>query len=459
MVDHPSLPEYTPPLPVLEKWIERSCSLPLTFSIKQCGQGGDQYKGPYEPKPKRVLEMFIPHHLRWKRVFLFPGRSSTGLNLLKNSSSGPMAYPELRQIILRNKSWNYSEIEDDAASLVHLLKHAPCLVSININLASPSSRVMTGEDFRRCYVDPIQAAIPWDRLEELSFPTETFTPLRVLEILRRGCPKLRSVTFNVSKGSSDEDEDDDDDHNPYQFQQQHSSARGPEYPLAYHDRLETLRLIPVLVDEPTIILKRATLPKLRDLTLYVPYELHDNREAWKEKGMVDEFKNFIRRSRCALEELHYISISANSLYPPPVLECLSSVSMSLQVLSLQAYNADALMKVLTVRGQRSNGNQVFCPNLHSIKLISWRYGGHGLLADMVESRWNPSSEMRIAKLRSVNVGFTFNDFPFEDQFEPAPDPSLLTGDVQRLQALNRDGWGRKIGLTVYKNNVVTEYVK
>jgi hypothetical protein len=350
-------------------------------------------------------------------------------------------------------------MEDDAAGLVHLLKHAPRLTSININLASPRSAAMTSEDFRSRYLDPIQAAIPWRQLEDLSFPTNTFTPLRVLEILGKECPKLRSVTFNTGKTSDDEDEDDEDDfHNPYQFQQ-HSRSRGPEYPLAYHDHLGTLRLIPSNIDELTIIFKRATLPKLRDLTLYVNYQLHDDEEARQEALMVAEFRNFVRRSRCALEELHYISISANFICPSSILECIASVSASLQVLNLQAYAADALLMELTVRGQHLNRTRVLCPNLRSIKLVSWRYSGGGLLAEMVESRWNPSSEMRVAKLRSVSVGFCFNDFPFEDQFEPPPHASILKGDVDRLQALSNDGSGRKIGLTVYKDNVATELVK
>jgi hypothetical protein len=362
-----------------------------------------------------------------------------------------MHYPELQQIGLHSQLWFDVNVEGDSAGLAYLLNHAPRLVVLSVQLHPLNPyRPLDENDPRRPALDSILAAIPWSQLEELSYLADSFTLLRFLELLGRDCPNLRFGMFRVLKHLEDEHEADDLP-NLHQFQR----TKSVEYPLVSHNHLLALHLLPASIDVPIIILKHTKLPKLRELMLSWLKSSRPHREVWKEKVLADEFEKFVRRSGCALEVLRYHDQSPSfseqeGAFAPPILHCLRSVSTSLRELSVQAYNTDALLEALTltVRG-RPKSNHILCPNLDTIQLTSCTYQGNGLLADMVESQWNPSKELLLEKLWRVNVMFMFGN-PFDGLHGEV--------DVQRLQALSGDGSGRKISLIVAHDRIETKYV-
>jgi hypothetical protein len=443
--------EFTPPLDVVGTWIERSSSAPLTFSVKHCGRWVSQRNLGHNFR--YVLELFTGHHLRWNRVFLDMGRmDQTGLSLL-NHPYRSVHYPELQQISLRSQVWHDDYVEADSVGLVHLLNHAPRLVAVNIDLGAPLCRIrpLVG----RRALDSIHAAIPWHQLEELSFFTQSFTLLRVLEILGRDCPNLRSGSLRIRKDVDNEAEGEEDNvPNPQRFQQLSRTKTG-QYPLVCHNHLLVLHIDiqPAFIDIPIIILKHTNLPKLREMNLPFNPSTH---EGWKEKVLADEFENFVGRSGCELEVFHYHDRSFSEpegAFAPPILHCLRSVSTSLRELSVEAYNTDALLKALTVRGGPES-NHILCPNLDTILLKSCKYEGNGLLADMIESRWNPSNELLVERLQKVHVQFlVFHRYEPEPRFF-----RILTEDIPRLRALSGDGSSRKISLVVCQHENETKYV-
>ncbi|TFK42715.1 hypothetical protein BDQ12DRAFT_289853 [Crucibulum laeve] len=175
-----------------------------------------------------------------------------------------------------------------------------------------------------------------------------------------------------------------------------------------------------------ILFDHSTFPALQALKV-VDLTLEPGAGTWVQSS----FDNFIARSHCALQTLQLLNVLSTEQELIQCLRWTSNSLVELRILDLKgiAIVKDGALELLTVKKNDSGEPLCVCPLLESLKLGSSLSSTDGVLANMVESRWDPRlsrspSSKTVSYLKSIN-------------------PRLDTGnhpeDIKRLDALRGKG--------------------
>ncbi|EDQ99342.1 uncharacterized protein LACBIDRAFT_335096 [Laccaria bicolor S238N-H82] len=371
---------------ILHSWIERSGSSALSFSIEErdsffrssharadqnppiilYGNTNSEY---LESPVASMLDLFIPHHFRWRKVRLRYNRALRGKVRL---ASLPMdtTYPLLEEVYLDESC--YSWAQEDVDRIKSMMVFAPRLHSISW---------LSWESYRTL-------AFPWEQLTHFSLGLDISMSegLGFLAI----CPHLKSLELRHLL---------------------------PMYPvgnddgLFVHNTLERLYLS--TAGNLAALFDQVTLPALKDLSLSEADGVLPTALGMFCRWPQSQFLAFLLRSGCTIKQfiIQECDISAEE-----IAECLAypQISKSLGSLSIREDHekhlcvTDEVLRQLTytppviylekVLGSGDdqlveNTPEVICPNLTTIKLWGCISAQDGKVADMVESRWLSRTEL------------------------------------------------------------------
>ncbi|EDR05938.1 uncharacterized protein LACBIDRAFT_329467 [Laccaria bicolor S238N-H82] len=318
--------KFYPDKRTIGRWIERSGSSALAFSIEERDSsfhsshaGVDQIpptmphdntnsEHPAGSPVASMLDPFSPHYSRWQRVRLrysdaSPGTVVTALPLPINTT-----YPLLEEVYLDKGYW---WAQEDLDCIKSMMVSAPRLHSVTW-LSEKSYKML---------------AFPWKQLTHfLQGPIATMNEgLRVLAI----CPHLKSLELTLFLPMFPIDDDDD----PF-----------------VHNTLERLHLR--TAGNLAVLFDKVTLPALKDLSLSELHGASPNPPIQLGRWPQSQFLAFLLRSGCTIKQfiIQEWDISAEE-----IAECLvhPQISKSLDSLSITEYHqkhlcmTDGVLRLLT----------------------------------------------------------------------------------------------------------------
>jgi len=375
---------------LIQQWIDRSGSRPLSFHIAESIHQDNMTAEALTSA--RVLDLFIPYYLRWQNVFLEyqDWRLDTGLSRVLDKVSPPL----LESLHLARDWWRPIDTEQ-----LLLLLSAPRLRKITW---TSNTTLMS-------------LVVPFAQLTEL-FLERPILMEECLSILRDS-PNLVSCQFLVlaTVGSLT------------------PSTDSPRLTPMVHN----LRSLDLTAEMGLGgFLDLLELPHLAELTLgrigrFPP--LANENQFWPQA----QFTSLLSRSKCSLEQLHLCDMD---LSPSDMIDCLQQVSPSLERLILandgrtpHASVTDDVLKLLTYRPDLMALGELppLCPKLEFVKFWGCSSSTDGVLADMIESRWllnRKTSPVKPLSIVFVMLGPTH------------------PGDISRLEALNKE----RIGISILR---------
>ncbi|KAJ7707487.1 hypothetical protein B0H17DRAFT_519884 [Mycena rosella] len=365
-----------PNIRLIETWLARSGSRPLSFQITESIQ-----KDYYEPgmvTSAAILELYAPHYNRWQHVRLeyLDWRIDTAIASLPCDAPPP----SLASLHLSRDFWR--PIEHSQLSLL---------------LSAPRLRDCTW--ISNTDLGTFRAPIP--QLAKL-FLERPLLAEDFMHILSEGV-NLAACQFFVLASSG-------------------SNLAPPTIPFVLRHNLRSLDLTADLFGR---LFNQLELPNLTEISVrrfdIVPHPA----PVWPHP----EFMSLLSRSKCALE---VISLSDMDITPEQMSDCLRHTSASLEKLILtndrrmrHTIVDDGVLRLLTwAQPETELGN--ICPRLCMVKFWDCHSSSDGVLADMVESRWNVRDG---GPAKNLNVAFFMLD---------ASHPE----DLRRLE--------KKIGLSILR---------
>jgi len=407
---------------VVEAWLERSGSSPLSISIEErdpflrsSSAGVDltlptvpdaepESEHPTESAVSSMFEVFIPHHSRWQKVhvrYKDAWSEKTGFASLPKDTS----FPLLEELYLEKSYWLE---QDDVDRITSTMLSAPRLHSVNWLSQKPFTTL----------------TFPWAQLTHfwLGHIISMAEGLRIITF----CPYLTSLELTLIL--------------PVQITIMSNSVS------VVHNNLQRLHLS--TAGSLGILFDKLTLPALKDLSLSEVHGAFPNIPPvhishWPQS----QFLAFLLRSGCVVK--HFI-IQECDISAEEMVECLAhpQISASLDSLSitedhqrhlcvteevLRRLTYTTLAEQVPYSGDdlpaEETPPEMLCPNLRTIKLWGCISAQDGRVADMVESRWLSAEDCPIKQLRMVVIGL------FAD--------ACHTEDWARLEALN----GKRFGIT------------
>ncbi|KIJ94205.1 hypothetical protein K443DRAFT_683933 [Laccaria amethystina LaAM-08-1] len=404
---------------VVETWLERSGSSPLSISIEErdpflrSSLAGVDYTLPTVPNAEpesehptesvvsSMFEVFVPHHSRWQKVHLRykdAWSEKTGFASLPKDTS----FPLLEELYLEKSYWLE---QDDVDRITSTMLSAPRLHSVSWLSQKPFTTL----------------TFPWAQLTHfwLGHIISMTEGLHIITF----CPQLTSLELTLIL--------------PVQVTITNDS--GP----IVHNNLQRLHLR--TAGNLGTLFDRLTLPALKDLSLA---ELHGSFlnippvhiTHWPQS----QFFAFLLRSGCTVK--HFV-IQECDISAEEMVECLAhpQISASLDSLSIMEdvqrhlCVTEEVLRRLTYTTfaekvlhrddlpAEETPPETLCPNLRTIKLLGCISAQDGRVADMVESRWLSVEDCPISQLRMVVIGFFADTCHMEDW--------------ARLEALNRKRFG------------------
>ncbi|ESK89208.1 hypothetical protein Moror_5193 [Moniliophthora roreri MCA 2997] len=393
-----------PPLPVLEEWLNRSKSYPLTFSLVYVDEGAAARPVEEEEildhsRMWDTLSMLSKHLLRWEKVYFDLSQLPAFVEFPSTFPFSESKVPVLKIQDLQLRSFDYHHRHNGRRLI-------PAVQQWISSLMGCAPSLDTFASYGPGRLDRL--VVPWDQLTSLKL--EAVTANRCLKILEVA-PKLVSCHFGIKR------------------------VREPSFQLPLGITHRKLCRLSITADvdvgdffEPLMI------PGLQELEIAVTAKA--DREQWHQQA---ELLAFLARSYCPLEVL---TLRRPSLTENVLFQCLSRVP-SLKHLEI-TFNSqrsgelvgDRLVEKMTVPGRplgiekgTSDPNELICPALESLILIRCISESleDGLLGRMIESRWNAArkpSAVLVAKLAHLQI-----EFHSEDHWV----------DNERLQALHSRG--------------------
>ncbi|KAF6755860.1 hypothetical protein DFP72DRAFT_1045235 [Ephemerocybe angulata] len=165
-IDRPGV-ELLPPLPIVQKSIDLSRALPLSFSVIPWNEIKDDnpHINAYVRYVKQMLDnVFVPHHTRWRSATF---QEWPSLYELPFTWSITPNFPRLQQFSFTNSSSGAADPEDPfAQGVIHVLKNAPVLRHLDVQLYGTDEHFDNWTPEDTCH--RIATAIPWERLTALS---------------------------------------------------------------------------------------------------------------------------------------------------------------------------------------------------------------------------------------------------------------------------------------------------
>ncbi|KAF7327979.1 hypothetical protein MKEN_00378300 [Mycena kentingensis (nom. inval.)] len=355
-----------PRIELVETWLGRSGSCPLSFSIKDSVQRDYCKEGT--PMTAQILALYAPHYHRWQNVRLAQRdwRMDTGFSKLPTHTGPPMA---LESLDLARDFW-----ASDEQKKLSVLLSAPHLRSCTW---------ISNED-----IDTISVALPQLRRLFLERPLKREQFFRTL---KDGANIAACRFFVLAAGTPAE--------------------VSKALPILNHN-LSSLDLTADLFGR---LFSQLELPRLVTLAVRRFDNVPHSTPVWPHK----ELMALLARSRCALED---ITLQDMDITPVELCGLLRFVSSSLTKLQLTNDHRmrhtvvdDDVLRLLT-------GDAV-CPRLKTLRIWDCQTSTDGVMADMVESRWlppralnmvfcllkeadHPIDRMRLDALNKERIGIT-----------------------------------------------------
>lgn len=326
------------PHPLLvEAWLARSGHLPLVFQVVDRLTPEDiaEHRPVFTAAP--MIARFIRHVHRWQAIDLdfTDWRVDTGLDSLSGAS-----LPILESLGLSRDFW----VKEDADSLRVLLS-APHLRELRWSV-------------RHSHVDPMKTI---SLAQMTTIHIECFITLDDFRSILAQSSSLVSGHFSVLKESE-----------------------GTETPSILLRKLYSLDLaIGGSIDS---IFEGLTAPSLNRLRISKALIFTGiGAEQFWNAGQVS---SFISRSGCVIDQLELMN---TDIQPSEMVNLLQRVSSSLVHLTVSDDGSrfpinDDVLRALTC--QSKNGDRNLCPNLEYIKLWGGVKSTDGLVADLIQSRWD-----------------------------------------------------------------------
>ncbi|KAJ6624032.1 hypothetical protein B0H10DRAFT_2008230 [Mycena sp. CBHHK59/15] len=369
-----------PSLPLIEAWIRRSGSCPLSFYIAESIR--KDYYDAGMTTSSSVLELYTPHYTRWQNVRLEyqDWRIETGFSELPCNAPPPM----LESLHLARDFWQPRENGQ-----------------LSLMLSAPRLRNCTWIS----NTDLGTFGVPFHQLARL-FLERPLVAEDFMHTLRDG-PNLTSCQFFVLTSSG-------------------SILNLSSTPFLLRHNLRSLDLTADLFG---LLFSQLELPCLAEISVrrfdIVPHAA----PMWPQR----EFMSLLIRSKCSLQLL---SLSDMDITPDEMMECLRHTSASLEKLILtndrrmrHTIIDDEILRLITWRPSADGGaSQNICPRLSLVKFWDCRSSSDGALADMVESRWHARNG---GPTRLLNIAFFMLD-------------SSHVEDLKRLDRLNEERLGISI---------------
>ncbi|KAJ7761975.1 hypothetical protein DFH07DRAFT_814744 [Mycena maculata] len=332
-----SITSCLPKLSLIQTWIARSGSCPLSFHIAESIQ-----KDYYEPgmtTSAAVLELYAPHYARWHHLRLEcqDWRIDTGFSKLPCDAPPRM----LESLYLARDFWRRDE-QDQLSLMLSAPRLRDCTWISNTDLGTFHA--------------------PFPQLSKLLLERPLVTD-DFMHILNEGA-NLEECQFFVLASPT--------------------SNLGPTAtPLALR---HNLRILDLTADLFGRLFAQLELPRLTDISVRRFDLVPHHTPIWPQQ----EFMSLLTRSKCALER---ISLSDMDIAPADMSTCLRHTSASLQKLILtndrrmrHTIINDDVLRLLTWGAPEAGGSQL-CPQLSFVKFWDCHSSTDAVLADMVESRW------------------------------------------------------------------------
>ncbi|KAJ7126802.1 hypothetical protein C8R44DRAFT_733530 [Mycena epipterygia] len=349
-----SISSCLPNLCLIETWIARSGSCPLSFHIAESIQK-DYYNAGMITSAS-VLELFAPHYNRWQHIRLdyLDWRIDTGFSKLP----GGIPPPSLESLHLARDFWRPTEQEQ-----LSLMLSAPrlrnCTWISNTDLGT----------FRA----------PFPQLAKL-FLERPLIAEDFMRILSEGTNLALCQFFVLASFGS--------------------NLAPPTVPFVLRHNLRSLDLTADLFGR---LFNQLELPCLTELSVRRFNNVPHPTPVWPHQ----EFMSFLMRSKCPLQ---LIGLSDMDITPDEMSDCLRHTSATLEKLTLtndrrmhHTIINDKILRLLTWRPGSQLG---ICPRLSMVKFWDCHSSTDGVLADMVESRWK-ARDGGPAKL--LNIAFFMLD--------------------------------------------------
>ncbi|TFK36661.1 hypothetical protein BDQ12DRAFT_713938 [Crucibulum laeve] len=374
---------YSPPISVVKTWVERSGSSPLTFRITENGGSIPTERGTQSPL-SAVLDIFIPHHSRWRNIHLIYKdyfTVQTGFMTLPEDAS----FPCLESVYLERGYWMEQR---DVDRITTMILSAPRLRNVSWISQKPYSSLV----------------FPWTQL--VHFNLGHIIPMREGLHILSSCPHLKSLELILILPVG-----------PPPPPNRNETTVGS----VTHYNLE--RLVLHTAGSLGKLFDKLTLPHLKHLSLDAingifptpPPQQYDM--SWPQA----EFISFHERSECAIELLSLTEIEIAS---GDLCETLRRIPSSLQELSLcnehrrQSYINDDILHALTFHLPPDDEVRELVPlspRLKSIKFWGCISSSDGVLARMLESRWIPLPVASpLTQLNTVMLGMSKDPEHWED---------------------------------------------
>lgn len=380
---HPSL---------MQTWITRSLVSPISFRITEGLILEDLTPdNPLQMTASKILDLFVPLYHRWRSVQLdySDWRLDTGLSKLAKDTAAPI----LETLRLTRDFW----VREDSEHLLAILS-APRLQEF-------------GWKCRHSRLNPM-TVIPLPQITNLHL--ELFLASEEIFSIFTECPLLVSCELYVIHAPADPTSSPDSD----------PSDAAP----IVAKSLQSLKL--KIYTSAKGIFDRLVLPSLRELKIGRAEEALPPAGFWAQ----EQLQSCLSVSRCSLESLH---LSDTDITSTELMELLALLSLSLKQLMISDEWArancvtDDVLRTLTYRAMPEipGHDCCLCPRLDFLKLWGCMSSSDGVLADLIESRWNNPS---VAQLKMVFL--------------------MLRGeanhqvDIARLEELNR----QRMGITIIK---------
>ncbi|KAF8346116.1 hypothetical protein F5887DRAFT_962750 [Amanita rubescens] len=320
---------------VIDTWLKRSRTLPLTLSLGQLSLLYDNHRSKTKPAlVKSILSVFYSHSSRWQDVSLY----------LYDTRS--LSLPQLKTPLLR--SFDLAGLMD-YKPIRFPFRESPHLTRLSWPFALDASK---------------NPQVPWHQISYLSI-SNGMTLFSVLETIRL-CPQLEEFTVDCS-GSDEADE----------------VANLPHEPIVKNRRLRKLKLH--VYEDCSSMLDSMMLPALEEFNLHFP-EVDGDFYTSVQQSLLD----FLTRSNCKLKKL---GLSDCKFSADEFIECLEhKASETIRELRIGEWPklTDDVLLWLTYPPS-SPASHILLPKLTQLTLEYCLDTSPGLLGEMVSSRYYPET--------------------------------------------------------------------
>lgn len=351
-------------LNTMATWLSRSAACPLTLHAQVQSTGLD------------IVNLFFmlldAYKQRWKDLRLVLPFSWARLATHILSQSTPLLEVFRMRVAKSQDSW----LPTSQTSFLLTDESAPRLRHIHWGITGPQAVFFLPH---------------LSRLEELDVDSE-LSVTECLVILQQ-CPQLLSCEFRKIR-SVESDVVDVDMFSPITLPRLHS--------LALHS-----------ISGADMLLDYLILPALTRLKIAVVSDASGQNvgvSTWSQR----RFSNFFALSNCPLQSLILQDVLPSEEALIHCLECVSASLVELVLLDTRGLFVmrDRVLTLLVARQARDGSVACLCPRLEALRFGRSLMSADGLLADMVESRWERNLPWGpVTRLRSINPCISVVDHP------------------------------------------------